>query len=690
MPSSTGAPEAQRPGRLLNTDNHADHALDQQQASSSESASQESPIQSEKTEKFGKDEDDDSVSLRDSDNDGDDDDDESSGSSSRERAKQKQQRDAARQHRPRSLSLLSRSLSRRRSQGQSRPQSLADVGPPVTRTVSEVRDGVYYRRDVEIDGIEREEKQEREGLGPTDSRGRAVDLEKGLGGGNKEDAGGGASSSQPGATGATAGAGAGADANADADAEERDPNLVKWDGPDDPENPKNWIFSRKWAAVFIVSLFTLISPVSSSMIAPAIPEISRELHITNSVEQLVTMSIFVLAYAVGPLFLGPLSELYGRVIVLQLSNLVYLFFNLGCGLARTRGEMIAFRFLSGFGGSAPLAIGGGVLGDLFTAEERGRALSLYSLAPLLGPAIGPVAGAFIAQNTTWRWVFYATTIADGAIQTAGLFFLRETYAPVLLSRKRDRLAKQTGNAALYTVFDKERARGVVRSLGISFSRPFILLGTQLIVQVLALYMMYLYGLMYLLLASFSSLWTEVYHERTGVAGLHYIALGIGFTLGSQVLAPLQDRIYAYLKRRYNVTVGRPEFRVPVMVPGALLVPAGLLIYGWCAEYKTHWIGPDMGGALLTMGVIVGFQCIQGYLVDTYTHFAASAVAAATVMRSLAGFGFPLFAPNLYDKLGYGKGNTLLAAIGIVIGFPAPFMLWKYGPYLRTKKAAFQG
>jgi len=73
------------------------------------------------------------------------------------------------------------------------------------------------------------------------------------------------------------------------------------------------------------------------------------------------LSIFVLAYAVGPLVLGPLSEVYGRVPVLQLANLFFLVFNLACGFARTGGQMLAFRFLAGLGGSAPLAIGGGIL-----------------------------------------------------------------------------------------------------------------------------------------------------------------------------------------------------------------------------------------------------------------------------------------------------------------------------------------
>ena len=116
------------------------------------------------------------------------------------------------------------------------------------------------------------------------------------------------------------------------------------------------IYVRKWAATIIVSSFTLISPVSSSMVAPALTSISKDFGITNEVESQLVLSIFILAYAIGPLFLGPLSEIYGRVPVLQLSNLVYLIFNLACGASRNKGQMIAFRFLSGLGGSAPLAV----------------------------------------------------------------------------------------------------------------------------------------------------------------------------------------------------------------------------------------------------------------------------------------------------------------------------------------------
>lgn len=80
-----------------------------------------------------------------------------------------------------------------------------------------------------------------------------------------------------------------------------------------------------------------------------------------------------------------------------------LVWNTACGFANSKNELIAFRFLAGLGGSAPLVVCAAVIGDLFDAEHRGKATAVYSLAPLLGPVIGPVAGAWVAEKSTWRW-----------------------------------------------------------------------------------------------------------------------------------------------------------------------------------------------------------------------------------------------------------------------------------------------
>lgn len=140
-----------------------------------------------------------------------------------------------------------------------------------------------------------------------------------------------------------------------------DPHLVTWRGPDDPENPKNWPKGLKWKNTWAVSLFVFISPVSSAMIAPALQDLGESLGMHSDIEVYLSLAIFILAYAVGPIFFGPASELYGRMRLLQLSNVWYLAWNMGCGFATTKSQFFAFRFLAGIGGSAPLAIGGGAI-----------------------------------------------------------------------------------------------------------------------------------------------------------------------------------------------------------------------------------------------------------------------------------------------------------------------------------------
>ncbi|KAJ5220535.1 MFS transporter [Penicillium chermesinum] len=320
-----------------------------------------------------------------------------------------------------------------------------------------------------------------------------------------------------------------------------------------------------------------------------------------------------------------------------------------------------------------------LVSDCWNADQRGKAVGIYSLAPLLGPVVGPIAGGFIAETTTWRWVFWSTSIAGAVIQLFGLAFLPETYTPTLLKRQAKTLRKKSGDRRYYTEFDSSHS--LASSLKTALVRPFLLLTTQPIVQVIALYMAYLFGLFYLLLSTFPGVWEGVYGESVGIGGLNYISLGIGFVLGAQVNARASDRIFRQLKRKRNNTAV-PEFRIPAMFIGSLFIPIGLFWYGWSVQAHIHWVMPNIGIVIFSLGSIICLQCMQTYVIDSYTRFAASGLAAVVVLRSLAGFSFPLFAPSMYHALHYGWGNSLLGLLSIVIGVPAPFLFWFFGAKLR--------
>lgn len=174
-----------------------------------------------------------------------------------------------------------------------------------------------------------------------------------------------------------------------------------------------------------------------------------------------------------------------------------------------------------------------------------------------------------------------------------------------------------------------------------------------------------------------------YHETRGISGLNYISLGLGPILGAQISALVNDRIYCRLKKS-NKDLGRPEYRLPLMFVGSILVPVGLFWYGWSAQTHTHWIVPNIGILIYSCGGIFGFQCIQTYLIDVYTTYAASALAAVSLGRCILAFIFPLIVKQLYDALDYGWGTSLLAFIAIGLGLPFPILLWYYGAVLRAR------
>ena len=144
-------------------------------------------------------------------------------------------------------------------------------------------------------------------------------------------------------------------------------------------------------------------------------------------------------------------------------------------------------------------------------------------------------------------------------------------------------------------------------------------------------------------------------------------------------------MYRRLKRR-NSDAGRPEFRIPLMFGASALVPVGIFWYGWSAQAHTHWIVPDLGAAIFGFAVVPCLQTMQAYTIDCFGRFAASGLAAAIVLRSVAAFTFPLFATQLFERLGYGWGNTVLAFAGIVIGILAPFLFWFAGEKLRQRSS----
>ncbi|KAF1978453.1 MFS general substrate transporter [Bimuria novae-zelandiae CBS 107.79] len=458
-----------------------------------------------------------------------------------------------------------------------------------------------------------------------------------------------------------------------------DPFLVTFSEPNDASNPKNWHVRRKWAVTDVLSATGFNRIMVSTIIAPALPLIAHEFSM-NSTETMMSFSSYVLATAFGPLLIGPLSEVYGRSPVLNASNIWFLVWNIACGFANNKHTLIAARFLAGFGASSIYALRGGVLGDIWTPEQRGRSLGVYLLIPLLGAVVGPIIGGFMAVRTTWRWMFWSTSAFQAVMILVCFSVFRETYAPLVLKRRAERLRKTTGNDRYKTAHQHlQEKKSVIQVLTMALSRPLRLMLHHPVIQLASLIEAFYYGILYLLLASFADLWTQHYHASVELSGIHYIAVAGGELAGSQLGGYVLDAFYRRLRNRDDADASlHPEHRLPLMFPGQLIGFLGLLIYGWTAQYHVHWIAVDIGIFVACFGLQMSGMAMHAYVIDAYAEHTSSAQAATQFLLSLTAFLFPLFAPILYRALGYGWGNSVLVAIGFFIGFPLMFSLWKCG------------
>jgi len=192
---------------------------------------------------------------------------------------------------------------------------------------------------------------------------------------------------------------------------EPDPNVVDWDSPDDPERAINWPERRKWFNMAIISAVTFLTPLASSMVAPGVPSVMKEFNSSNETVGSFIVSIYILGYALGPLFIAPMSEVYGRLWVYHVCNVMFVIWTVACALAPNIGSLLFFRLMGGIAGSCPITIGGGSIADMIVQQKRGAAMAIFALGPLLGPVIGPVAGGFLSEAEGWRWVFWVLAIA---------------------------------------------------------------------------------------------------------------------------------------------------------------------------------------------------------------------------------------------------------------------------------------
>ena len=148
-------------------------------------------------------------------------------------------------------------------------------------------------------------------------------------------------------------------------------------------------------------------------------------------------------------------------------------------------------------------------------------------------------------------------------------------------------------------------------------RPIRLLLTRPIVQLIAIILGLNFAIYSLLLGTYATLFIDGYGQTQSVSALHYIAIAVAATAAAQIGGRLMDRLYGYLSKQQNGGEGKPEFRAPYLIPGVILLPIGLILYGWAAEYRVSWPVVDIGAAIFALGSIVVTQMLFAYQLDEF-------------------------------------------------------------------------
>ncbi|CAO3620800.1 unnamed protein product [Mucor hiemalis] len=438
-----------------------------------------------------------------------------------------------------------------------------------------------------------------------------------------------------------------------------------YDYKTDPENPMNWPKGKKLTGLILVSMNSFMGYFSSAVYMPATRDIMVFFD-TNLTLINATIALFLLMNAIAPLFWAPLSERVGRRWVYIVAMFLYTICTIICGISKNIGLFFAFRLLQGIFACAGQAVGGGSVSDVFEPHERGKAMGIYILGTILGPAIAPIIGGFVDQYLGWQWIFYLKTIMGGVLTILNFLLIKETlYIP-------------NAKAVPPPANMKER---IQRLRFNPFGSLELLLQPEVLWTCIPVSVAF--GWFYYLVTILPVTFATVYRFPTGSIGLCYLAGGLGNTSGSIFAGAISDKLYQKAVVR-NGGVAKPELRLRPIYIGLPFIVTGALMYGWFLHKPTHFMGPLAAYTICTFGIMFTITIASAYLVDANHTKAASVVSISNFTRNICGMIFSLTAVEIRSSMGDGWSYTLMAIMCLIVYLAIIPVVQKFGEGWRQK------
>lgn len=464
----------------------------------------------------------------------------------------------------------------------------------------------------------------------------------------------------------------------------------EWLGLDDPENPYNWSFQRKWVITAIAIFATFTTVLHGTIITVAHEAINDEFHVSDQhfPNSYWPVTSWALGGAIFSLVALPLMEDFGVRPGFLVTHFVFICFIIPQALAQNFATLIIARFFTGGCVSILSNTSATVIGNIWDGEKaRTIPMSLYITAYLTGSSMGPVIGGVIFQYLNWRWISYMQLIWYGLFTPIYVIFFRETRGSVLLRKRAKKTAATTitSDQKDLPVHAARIGPTVLQRVTISVKRPLYMLFTEPVVFVFTIWSAFMVGTVYVFTQSVEQVFVELYGWSASQAGYVQVAVVVGECLGL-FGALLSAKLYfASASRNHeNPGVPIPEARLYVSVLGSLIgVTGGMFVYAWTSYPSFPWMAPTVGLAMVGFGIDIVVIGIADYVVDAYSKYAGSAVAAVVLGENVFAAFLPLSTMAMYTNLGFQWGSTLLGFLALLLSF-IPVVIIPFGRRIRAR------
>ncbi|ANB15488.1 Tpo1p [Sugiyamaella lignohabitans] len=434
----------------------------------------------------------------------------------------------------------------------------------------------------------------------------------------------------------------------------------------DTSDPQQFSLKRKLYHTLVLTMLNFTSSVSSSIMSPAPASTLSKNPISSEVGHL-TSALVLLGYSLGPLIWTPFNEAYGKKKAWTVATLGFILFQIPTGINPNLTTLFLGRFFQGIFGVCAIVSLGGTMSDIWDFRARGYTSATNIIAIYAAPTLGPIIGAVLIDRVDFGWLSWLIMIIGGVLFIMH-FFVKESYAPLILRDKAIALRKQGINARAPI---EEAPPTLKNVLNLYVLRPLHMLRQDKALLFLCVYSSISYGLLYAFFVAYPRVYSQYRHYGFIQTYLPNFEIMIGVFFCSILLCGSNPR---YLRKCDEAGENLPEERLENMSIGAVGLPIGLMMFGWTGPFNSiHWMVPAIASVITGFSTATIFMTTVMYTLDVYKQYGVSALAANGVMRSLVAVLLVMVIDLMIDRMTFQGTFSFLAGIGLLVA-PGPFIL----------------